>query len=46
MLKSFLKNLLKFYFIFNWTRITLQYCDVSAIHQHESAIGKQMSPPS
>ena len=46
MLKTFLKNLFKFYFIFNWRIITLQYYDVSTINQHESAIGIQMSPPS
>ena len=30
-------------FIFNWRKIILQYC-VSAIHQHESAIGTHLLP--
>ena len=29
---------------FNWRVITLQYCDVFVIHQHESAIGIRVSP--
>lgn len=33
------------FFIFHWRIIILQYC-VSAIHQHKSAVGIHMSPPS
>ena len=37
-----------YYFIFNYRVITLQYCGLFfffSIHQHEMAIGIQMSPP-
>ena len=37
---------LKILFIFNWRIIALQYVLVSAIHQHELAIGIYVSPPS
>jgi len=35
-----------FRFIFNWRIITLQYCVDSYLHQHQSAIGTHVFPPS
>ena len=37
---------LLYLFIFNWRRIALQHCVVSALCQHQSAIGLCMSPRS
>ena len=34
------------FLIFNWRMTALSYCAVSAIHQHESAIGVHTPPPS
>ena len=41
-----ISNQFSFYFFPNWRIIALQYCVVSARHQHESAMGIHMSPPS
>ena len=38
--------ILFFKVIFNWRIIALQCCIFSTIHQHESAIGIHMAPPS
>ena len=35
-----------FNLFFTWRIIALEYCVVSAMHQHESPIGVHMSPPS
>ena len=36
----------KLFIYFNWSIITLQYFDGSAIYQHESAIGIHVTRPS
>ena len=35
-----------FIYLFNWSIITLQHCEVFAIHQHEMAIGVRVSSSS